>query len=91
MQVDGDRYRKVAGYGPAPGSPIGTERPLNRDSVAGRAIIDREAIHIHDFLEVAAEYSRSASPRARLSNVCLVFLYSARALQLEQLEFAGWR
>ncbi|HEY7555578.1 MAG TPA: GAF domain-containing protein [Candidatus Binatia bacterium] len=63
MQVDGDRYRKVAGYGPAPGSPIGTERPLNRDSVAGRVIVDREAIHIHDFLEVAADYSASASPR----------------------------
>ena len=63
MQVDGDRYRKVAGYGPAPGSPIGTERPLNRDSVAGRVIVDREAIHIDDFLEVAADYSASASPR----------------------------
>ena len=63
MQVDGDRYRKVAGYGPAPGSPIGTERPLNRDSVAGRVIVDRETIHIDDFLEVAADYSASASPR----------------------------
>ena len=63
MQVDGAHYRKVAGYGPDPGSPIGIERPLNRDSVAGRVIVDREAIHIHDFVEVAADYSASSGPR----------------------------
>jgi hypothetical protein len=28
MRVDGGQYRKVAGYGPAPGSALGTERPL---------------------------------------------------------------
>ena len=63
MQVEGARYRKVAGYGPAPGSSIGTERPLNRDSVAGRVIVDREVIYIHDFLEVADDYSASSGPR----------------------------
>src|SRR5262249_47455400 len=63
MQVDGARYLKVAGYGSTPGSPIGTELPLTRYSVGGRAIVDREVIHIHDFLEVAEEYSSSRAPR----------------------------
>ena len=62
MQVDDARYLKVAGYGSTPGSPIGTEMPLNRYSVGGRAIVDREVIHIQDFLEVAADYSSSRAP-----------------------------
>jgi signal transduction histidine kinase/putative methionine-R-sulfoxide reductase with GAF domain len=59
MQADGARYRKAAGYGSISGSPIGTEWPLNRDSVAGRTIVDRQVIHFHDFLEVAADYPAS--------------------------------
>jgi|GEM_PF-5108739 len=51
--------RIVASYGSAQGSPVGTERPLNRDTVLGRAIVDAETVHIDDFLEVAADYSQS--------------------------------
>ena len=65
LRIEGARYRKAAGYGPDPGSPIGTERPLDRDSVAGRLMVDREAIHIHDFLEVAADYPASEGPARR--------------------------
>jgi GAF domain-containing protein len=59
MQVDRARYRKVADLGLVPGNPIGTEFPLSRDSVGGRAILDGATIHIHDFLEVAADYPNS--------------------------------
>jgi signal transduction histidine kinase len=45
------------------GSPIGTEFPADRNSVAGRVFIDRETIHIHDFMEVASDYSGSRAPR----------------------------
>ena len=39
----------------APSKPgFGVEQPLTRDSVGGRAVIDRELIHIHDFMAVAA-------------------------------------
>jgi GAF domain-containing protein len=65
MQIDGARYRKVAGYGSVPGTPIGTEWPLNRESVNGRIIVDREAVHFHDFLEVAADYPDSRGTRYR--------------------------
>jgi GAF domain-containing protein len=53
--------RIAATYGSAQGSPVGTERPLNRDTVLGRAAIDGETIHIHDFLEVAADYRQSTA------------------------------
>ena len=56
MLVDGDQLRKVAGYGTAPGSPVGFHAPLDRGSVTGRAIVDRQTIHVHDFREVAADY-----------------------------------
>jgi GAF domain-containing protein len=59
MRVDNVRYRKMAGYGPTAGSPIGTEWPLNRHSVAGRIIIDSQPVHFPDFLEVAADYPES--------------------------------
>jgi GAF domain-containing protein len=56
MITDGAHLRKVAGYGPAPGSPIGFESPLDRNSVIGRTVVDRQTIHIHDFQAVAADY-----------------------------------
>jgi len=59
MQIEGDRLCKLAGHGSAPGSPVGIKRPLNRDSLQGRAIIDRETIHLRDFQEVAEEYPES--------------------------------
>jgi len=46
---EGDRLRRVAHHGPIL-SPIGEVRALNRDSVAGRAILQREPVHIHDVL-----------------------------------------
>jgi GAF domain-containing protein/anti-sigma regulatory factor (Ser/Thr protein kinase) len=59
MRVEGALLRKVAAYGLAPTSPIGTETPLNRNWQPGRAIVDRETIHSHDFQEVATDYPES--------------------------------
>ena len=42
MQIDGGPLRKVAGYGPVQGSPIGTEYPLVGNSVHSRAFLGRE-------------------------------------------------
>jgi GAF domain-containing protein len=45
-RVDGDVMRLAAHYGTI---PLGTEaRPVNRNSVMGRAVLDRQTIHIHD-------------------------------------------
>jgi GAF domain-containing protein len=68
MHIDGGLLRKVASYGPVPGSSIGTEYPLVRDSVHGRAFIDRETIHVHDYLAVASDYPWKPRPTAWLSD-----------------------
>jgi GAF domain-containing protein len=59
----GTQLRKVAGYGPVPGSPIGFESPLNRHSTPGRTVVDGQTIHIEDFLTVAAEYPEERAPQ----------------------------
>ena len=50
-RVDGDKLRVVARYGPMPAAP--TLAPINRRLPPGRAIIERQTIHVHD---VAAEF-----------------------------------
>ena len=63
MRVGDALIKKVAGYGSAPGSPIGTETPLNRNGVLARAIVDCATIHLHDFQEVAADFPKSRASR----------------------------
>jgi GAF domain-containing protein len=54
-RVEGDMVRKVASYGTiAQGSGVGA-RPLRRGSGSGRAILDRQVIHIHDMMAVREE------------------------------------
>jgi GAF domain-containing protein len=63
-RVDGDVLRRVAHYGPIPIVRIrlGETRSISRLRLVGRAIIDRETIHIHDVStpEVQAEFPESA-------------------------------
>ncbi|HSQ19568.1 MAG TPA: GAF domain-containing protein, partial [Blastocatellia bacterium] len=64
--VEGDKLRLAAHYGPVePG--FGLEQPLTRDSVGGRAVIDRELIHIEDLSAVAAtEFPEAVSAVDRM-------------------------
>src|SRR5262245_21258347 len=59
MQIEGGLLRKVAGYGTVQGSPIGTDFATDRNNVIGRAFVDRETIHVHDFRAVASDYAGS--------------------------------
>jgi signal transduction histidine kinase len=46
LHVEGDILRRAASYGSLrPGS---SERPVTRSIISGRAVIDRETIHVHD-------------------------------------------
>jgi GAF domain-containing protein/anti-sigma regulatory factor (Ser/Thr protein kinase) len=57
MRVEGDVLRPVAHYGPVPAVPRGEVLPLNRGWVAGRAVVDRRTVHVHDLLaESETEY-----------------------------------
>jgi GAF domain-containing protein len=48
-RIDGDSLKRVANYGSLPGSLGGGPISIDRGSIAGRAIIDRQTIHIRDF------------------------------------------
>ncbi len=48
-RVEGDLVRKVASYGViSPVLAVGDTRPISRGSPSGRAILDRQPIHIKD-------------------------------------------
>ena len=63
--VEGNILRLAAHYGPVePG--FGREQPLTRSTVGGRAIIDRQTIHIHDLsVECETEFAESFGHRPR--------------------------
>src|SRR5262249_13537789 len=53
LRIDGDILRLAASYGPLPTSQI---RPINRQLVSGRAVIDRQTIHVHDIALAEDEF-----------------------------------
>src|SRR5262249_31229264 len=64
--VDGNILRLAAHYGPVePG--FGLEQPLTRGSASGRTVLDRELIHIEDFMTVVAtEFPEAVTARERM-------------------------
>ena len=69
--VDSTRRREIyCGWQPTDG-PVepgfGVEQPLTRSSVSGRAVLDRELIHIEDFMAVVAtEFPEAVTARERM-------------------------
>jgi CRP-like cAMP-binding protein len=62
MRVEGDRLRMVAKHGPLELWPIGTHtRPINRNWVNGRAVLDLKPIHVHDLCAVEAEFPEGSA------------------------------
>src|SRR5262245_8347443 len=53
LRIDGDILRLAASYGPLPTSQT---RPINRQLVSGRAVIDRQTIHVHDISVAEDEF-----------------------------------
>jgi len=58
FRVDGDDLRLAASYGSLPPPH---DRAISRDTVRGRAVVDRKTIHIHDFRAVAADFPERRS------------------------------
>jgi signal transduction histidine kinase len=55
FRIEGDTLQCVANYGPMPVTEM--QRPIVRGSPAGRAVIDRQTIHVHDIAaEVETEF-----------------------------------
>jgi GAF domain-containing protein len=55
FQVQADRARMMARSGPRLGIPIGLSGPVDRGSLTGRAIVDRQTIHVPDILALPEE------------------------------------
>ena len=59
FRIDGDVYQRVAVYGPMP-AHVAIRRPITRGTPAGRAIVDRQTVHVHDLAaQVDAEFPDS--------------------------------
>ena len=75
-RIDGDKFWRVANYGPLPGSLGGGIQTIRPWLEAGRAIIDRQTIHIHDLAaeaedEFPAPLARSVGIRTVLATPLL--------------------
>jgi GAF domain-containing protein len=65
-RFDGDVLRRALVHGELPTGPIGEERPLSRGLVSGRAVIDRQTIHIPDIVaEFETEFPEDKPYQAR--------------------------
>ena len=57
FRVDGNSYRRAAHFGPVTiATALGEGRVIERDTPPGRAIADRETIHVHDLQAAGAEF-----------------------------------
>jgi signal transduction histidine kinase/HAMP domain-containing protein len=56
-RVEANALRRAAKYGPLPWGPIGeVGQALSRGTIAGRAVIDRQTVHVADMEEFASEF-----------------------------------
>jgi signal transduction histidine kinase len=74
-RIDGDNIRVVANYGPLPGQDRGL-LTIDRDSIPGRAIIERRTLHIDDLAalpehELRARFARTIGVRTVLATPLL--------------------
>ena len=57
QRLDANVLRRVAHYGPIPATAVGEELTVTRALLPGRAILDRQALHVHDLAkEVETEF-----------------------------------
>src|SRR5262249_45229040 len=71
-RTDGDKYWLVASHGSIPVPRSETSRPMTRSIPSGRAIFDKETVHVHDIL---SPDSQAEFPEAvRLGNVRTVLV-----------------
>ena len=69
FRMENDGYRLVASFGPIPHQPGDVSIPLDRGSVVGRVLVDRQTIHIGDPLsEPESEYPRARELARRHGN-----------------------
>ena len=77
-RVEGDVLRLVARYRSIPTPALPEATPINRGSVAGRSVVDRKTIHVHDLASAdeadfpfGGAYARQVGYRTSLSTPLL--------------------
>src|SRR5262245_36328794 len=56
-RIDREDYYLVSHFGSIPVvAGLGTSIPIDRSTPAGRAVVDRETIHVHDLLAAESEF-----------------------------------
>jgi GAF domain-containing protein len=69
LQVDGDVLRLVSAYG-LPSMP--SVRSISRGHAVGRAVIDRQTIHVRDMAQAIAEFPETTAPQHGVQSVLAV-------------------
>jgi GAF domain-containing protein len=66
FRVEGDVLRKVARYGSLGQSvPVGGTVGISRGHVGGRAVVDRQTVHLHDLATASDEFAEGKLHRER--------------------------
>src|SRR5262245_18219547 len=77
-RVEGDTVRKVASHGIiSPAFAVGETHPINRGWPTGRAILDRQPVHIYDILadrEVDSDILKIAKERGTVTRLVVPLL-----------------
>jgi len=60
-RVEGDGLRLMAKHGSFPQRPVGSVRPINRDWVTGRAVVDRTTVQVFDLQAAENEFPEGAA------------------------------
>jgi GAF domain-containing protein len=76
FRIEGDRFKRFANYGPLPAELGGGPPSNDRGSIPGRAVNDRDTIHIHDLAavpetELRAGFARRLGVRTALATPLL--------------------
>jgi GAF domain-containing protein len=69
LRIEGDQLRLVAAYGSASMPSI---RSISRGHAVGRAVIDRQPIHVRDMAEAIREFPETSAPQHGVQSVVAI-------------------
>ena len=69
LRVDGDVLRLVSAYGSPSMAPV---RSISRGHAVGRAVIDRQTVHIRDMAQAVMEFPETSAPQHGVESILAV-------------------
>ena len=68
MRLEGDGLRLIAKHGPSRQWPVGSIRPINRNWVTGRSILDRATVQVRDLQAAESDFPEGAAYARQLGH-----------------------